>query len=157
MLLVSLGWQKNATQSPDADWIQSFYEVWPIGGITTVTSYLDQPEVHRITNLGTKTSRVIDILNTGKGLTISDKSSGYALSNRWFRSKRMNLTPGDTINILDPEFPVVIVLISGDEIEVLKDNKNMVHKNIWLYLENTCKLINTGGNKIEFVQVEVLN
>lgn len=154
---VSLGWQKCATQSPDANWIQSFYEVWPIGGIATNISYLDQPIVHRLTNLGTKTSRVIAILNTGKGLTTSDKSSGYALSNRWFRSKRMNLIPGDTINIQNPEFPVVMVLVSGDEIEVVKDNKNMVHKKKWLYIDEPCKLINPGNNKMEIIQIEVLN
>lgn len=157
IFFVSLGWQKNATQSPNADWIQSDYKEWPIGRIAIDTSYFTQPLVHRVTNLGTKTSRLIGVLNTGKGLTLNNKSNGYERSNRWFRSKRMNLNPGDTINIQKPKYPVVIVLVSGDEIEVVKDNKNMVYKKKWLYLENSCKLINTGGNKTEIVQIEVLN
>jgi len=69
----------------------------------------------------------------------------------------MNLIPGDTINIQNPEFPVVIVLLSGDEIEVAKANKNIAYKKRWSYLENSGELINTGENKIELVQVEVLN
>jgi len=157
MFYVSLGWQQNASQLLNAEWKESDSEEWPLGEIDIDSSYLTNSITHRVTNTGSKASQIIGILNTGKGLTISDKSNGYEVASRWFRSKRINLNPGETINFHNSVFPIVIVLLSGDEIEVVKDNKSTIHNKKWLYLEDINELINSGDNKMEMVQIEVLN
>jgi hypothetical protein len=157
MLYISLGWQKSAAQTLNADWSQPRPEGLTIGKVVLDTSYLTQPLVHRVSNVGTKKSRLIGILNTGKILNIRDKSKGYEVNNRWFRSKRINLNPGDTINFPKLEFPIVVVLVSGNEIKVIKDNKSRIHIKKWLQVEDMNQLINSGDNKIEIIQIEVLN
>ena len=154
---VSLGWQMGSAQSLNADWHQGRTEEWPIGGINIKTSYLTQPLIHRVTNVGTKESRLIGILNTGKGLSTSDKSNGNKVPNRWFRSKQINLNPGETLNFQKSKFPIVIVLVYGNEIEVVNDNTSTIHNKKWLYLDDNSQLINSGDNKIEIIQIEVLN
>jgi hypothetical protein len=157
LFFVSLGWQKGADQSPNSNWIVSDAEAWPNGGTASDTSYITKPLVHRVTNIGSKVSRLIGILNLGKGLTSSLDSSEYETSNRWFRSKKIELKPNDTLIFRKLEFPTIAVFYLNDKVKVMKDNRVDVLNKNWCLVEDNSKLINSGDSKIEFIQIEVLN
>jgi len=156
MFTVSLGFQNGARQLLNSEWIHS-NSVKSIGRIGSKTSFLDEPLVHRITNRGTIDSRLIGILNTGIGLSSNIDSTEYELSNKWFRAKRIVLNSGDNINYQKLLFPTILILVSGNEIEIIKDDQHRVVKNKWLFLEEKNQLINSNDTKIEIIQVEVLN
>jgi hypothetical protein len=72
------------------DW----FDVWcrrrmANGETASDTSYINKPVVHRVTNIGNKLSRLIGILNLGKGLTSSlDSSEKYLIGG--FGQKKLN-------------------------------------------------------------------
>jgi hypothetical protein len=158
MFFVSLGVQKAADQVPNSNWIVSDAdEEWPNGETASDTSYINKPVVHRVTNIGSKLSRLIGILNLGKGLTSSLDSSEYEISNRWFRSKKIELKPNDTLVFRKLEFPTIAVFYLNDKVKIIKDNRvDMLNKK-WCLAEDNSELINSGDSKIEFIQIEVLN
>ena len=69
---------------------------------TSTTSYYDQPVTHRITNAGDRLFRFMVVTNASAG-DVADSSqavSGFAgtpeLTNRWFRTYRIKLAPGES-------------------------------------------------------------
>ena len=157
MFYTSLGWQKSTSQLLNSEWNKTGSEEWMTGGTGTNASYVTQPMIHRVTNTGIKLSRLIGVLNTSKSASTSNTSAINKASNRWFRSERIELIPGDTLNYQKSEFPIVIILVSGDEIEVIKNNKSSIHNKKWLQVEERSQLINSNESKIEIIQIEVLN
>jgi hypothetical protein len=157
MFYVSLGWQKSAAQSLNEDWSQPTSKGLQKGEIVLNSSYLDQNLIHRVTNVGTKSSRLIGILNTSNGLKINNESNTNPLMNRWFRSKRIELYQNDTLDYQQLEFPTIIIIVSGDEIEVITDNKSSIYNKKWLQIQDMSQLYNSSNSKIEMIQIEVLN
>ncbi|MFD2585902.1 hypothetical protein ACFSQJ_03100 [Croceitalea marina] len=156
MFYVSLGWQDYSEQLINTDWKIPAKKGLPNGKTVLDSTYLAQNLIHRITNVGTKTSRLIGILNTGDGLKLNNESNTSELSNRWFRSKRIELNGNESLVYQKMEFPTIIINVSGNEIEVIKDNKNSIHNLRWLVLEDMTQLKSTSNNKIEMIQIEVL-
>lgn len=155
MFSVSLGWQENSYQLLNAKWMQGDSEEWPKGEMDVDSSYLTNPIIHRVINKGLRTSRLIGILNTGNGLSISESKENNTY-NRWFRSKKIELKPNDTLIFRKLEFPTITVFSSNDTVKVIENNRaDTLNKN-WYLIDNS-KLINSGDSKIEFVQIEVLN
>jgi len=156
MFYVSLGWQQNASQLLNADWKKGASEEWPIGEIDIDSSYLNNPIIHRVTNVGAKPSRLIGILNTSNGLKLTDKSDSNQSKSRWFRSKRIELNENESLDYQQLENPTIIIIVSSDEIEVIKDNKSRSHNKKWLVVEDMTQLNNSSNSKIEMIQIEVL-
>lgn len=156
MFYVSLGWQENASQLLNAKWKQGDSEEWPTGEMDVDSSYLTNPIIHKVTNKGLKTSRLIGILNTGNGLNISESKENNNY-NRWFRSKKIELKPNDTLIFRKLEFPTIGVFTSNGTVKIMKNNRaHMLNKN-WYFVEDDSKIINSGDSKVEFIQIEVLN
>lgn len=156
MFYVSLGWQDYSEQSINTNWKVPTKKGLANGKTVLDSSYLAQNLIHRITNVGTKTSRLIGIMNTGDGLKLNDESNTSEFSNRWFRSKRIELNGNESLVYEKMEFPTIIINVSGNEIEVIKYNKSSIHNLRWLVLENMTQLKNSTNNKIEMIQIEVL-
>ncbi len=156
MFYVSLGWQDYSEQSINTDWKVPTKKGLPNGKTVLDSSYLAQNLIHRLTNVGTKISRLIGILNTGDGLKLNDESNTSELSNRWFRSKRIELNGNESLVYQKMEVPTIIINVSGNEIEVIKDNQSSIHYLRWLVLEDMTQLKNSSNNKIEMIQIEVL-
>ncbi len=157
MFYVSLGWQKSSAQSLNMDWSQPTAQGIPTGETVLDSSYLAQNLIHRVTNVGTKPSRLIGILNTSNGLKINNESNSNQVNNRWFRSKHIELNENDTLDYQQLEFSTIIIIVSGDEIEVIKDNKSRIHNKKWLQVQDMTQLNNSSNSKIEMIQIEVLN
>lgn len=156
MFYVSLGWQESASQLLNAKWIEGDSEEWPSGEMDIDSSYLTNPIIHRVTNKGLKTSRVIGILNTGYGLNISESKENNNY-NRWFRSKKIELKPNDTLIFRKLEFPTIGVFASNGKVKIMKNNRSHLLNKNWYLIEDNSMLINSSDSKIEFIQVEVLN
>jgi hypothetical protein len=156
MFYVSLGWQPSSAQSLNMNWTEPTKKGMQKGETVLDSSYLAQNLIHRVTNVGTKPSRLIGILNTSNGLKLNDKSNSNQTNNKWFRSKRIELNESESLDYQKLVFPTIIINLSGDEIEVIKDNKSTQHKEKWLLIENSTRLNNSTGNKIEMIQIEVL-
>jgi hypothetical protein len=67
------------------------------------------------------------------------------------------LNENDTLDYQQLEFPTIIIIVSGDEIEVIKDNKSRIHNKKWLQVQDMTQLNNSSNSKIEMIQIEVLN
>ena len=156
MFYVSLGWQDYSEQSINTDWNALAKKGLPKGKTLLDSTYLAQNLIHRITNVGTKTSRLIGILNTGNGLTLNDKSNPNQINNRWFRSKRIELNENEILEYQKLEFPTIIINLSDIEIEVLKDNESIGQNEKWIIIQDSTRLNNSKGHKIEMIQIEVL-
>ncbi len=156
MFYVSLGWQDYSEQSINTDWKVPTKKGLPNGKTVLDSSYLAQNLIHRLTNVGTKISRLIGILNTGDGLTLNDRSNLNQINNRWFRSKRIELNENEILEYQKLEFPTIIINLSDIEIEVVKNNESISHNEKWIIIEDSTRLKNSKGHKIEMIQIEVL-
>ena len=156
MFYVSLGWQKDAAQLLNGEW-GAYDAEWPGGEVDSDTSYALTPIVHRATNGGTTVSRLIGIVNMGKGISVNNNSTEYEVANKWFRSKRIFLDAGDTINTPKPDFPVILVVVSGTKLKIIPNKGKENFERKWFYLEDKYTLINLGDAKLEIIKIEVLN
>jgi quercetin dioxygenase-like cupin family protein len=88
----------------------------PAGRLSSVTSYFERPQTHRVTNLGPSLFRLIGVTNASLGNEATDPSPGFEgtpeLTNRWFRGYRLAL--GETViaQHRHPN-PVAIIAVSG--------------------------------------------
>jgi hypothetical protein len=100
--------QKAADQAPNLIIVSDVDEEWPNGETASDTSYINKPVVHRVTNIGNKLSRLIGILNLGKGLTSSldSKSMKYLIGGF---GQKIELKPNDTLVFKKLEFPTIAV------------------------------------------------
>ncbi|MEY8022168.1 hypothetical protein AB8P51_15145 [Muriicola sp. SD30] len=156
MFYVSLGWQENASQLLNAKWIQGDSEEWPTGEMDVDSSYLTNPIIHKVTNVGTKPSRLIGILNTSDGLKSNNESNTTQFTNKWFRSKRIELNANEELDYQQLEFPTILINVSENDIELTKENITSSHKLKWLVVEEMTQLKNSTNNQIEMIQIEVL-
>jgi hypothetical protein len=156
MFYVSLGWQRNSAQSLNMDWSEPTKKGMLSGETVLNSSYLAQNLIHRVTNVGKESSRLIGILNTSNGLKLNDISNPNQTSNKWFRSKLIELNENESLQYQKLEFPTIIINLSGVEIEVINENKRYSHKEKWLLVEDGTRLNNSTRNKIEMIQIEVL-
>jgi len=157
MFYVSLGWQPSSAQSLNTDWSEPTKKGMPNGETVLDSSYLTQNLIHRVTNVGTKPSRLIGILNTSNGLKLNNKSNPNQINKKWFRSKRIELNENESLDFEKLEFPTIVINLSGDEIEVIKDNVSSKHNKKWLIVEDMTQLYNSSNSKMEIIQIEVLN
>tara|TARA_R110001592_G_scaffold328140_1_gene609558 strand:- start:506 stop:1195 length:690 start_codon:yes stop_codon:yes gene_type:complete len=156
MFYVSLGWQRSSAQSLNMDWSEPTKKGMLNGETVLDSSYLEQNLIHRVTNVGTEPSRLIGILNTGNGLKLNDKSNPNQISNKWFRSKRIELNANEKLDYQQLEFPTILINVSENDIELTKENITSSHKLKWLVVEEMTQFKNSTNNKIEIIQIEVL-
>ena len=151
---VSLDWQKDAAQLLNGRW-STYSPSWAKGEVDCDTSFVTKPIVHRATNGGDLKSRLIGILNMGNGRTLVSNLKGFEISNRWFRSSRLLLNKGDTIECKTVDFPVVLVVVKGTKYKLIQNNQIVSSDKDWVYLEQPYMLTNTGDT-LEMIKIEVL-
>lgn len=156
MVFVSLGFHSAGSQVLNQEW-KTVDNVWPIGRISSDTAVYQKPMVHRVANNKNNNSRIIGIINTGKGKALNYNTQDYEITNKWFRSKRIVVNKGETISFEKPNYPTILVFVSGDTIDVIKDDKRSEIKTKWYYYDEKNQIVNRGSDKIEMVQIELLN
>lgn len=101
----------------------------PSGGrVSSNTEYIEEPFTHRVSNNGTHLFRIIALAHYGAG-EAEDADSRPAgvgiepqLENRWFRSYRFELEPGEETSVHSHQNVSVVVLVSDGRAEVSKEN-----------------------------------
>ncbi|MBT8146092.1 MAG: hypothetical protein KJN90_04520 [Gammaproteobacteria bacterium] len=91
----------------------------PIGGrVSSNTDYVAENHTHRVSNEGPELFRIIAFTNYGAGIVnlSSDRPQGVAaepqLENRWFRSYRVELAPGETTALQTHHNPSIVVQVT---------------------------------------------
>jgi quercetin dioxygenase-like cupin family protein len=81
---------------------------------TSTTSYFDRPVTHRLANVGTNLVRAMVVVNETAGDdTVSEQAARFEgtpeLENKWFRSYRRTLQPGESSTAHEHGAPVAII------------------------------------------------
>lgn len=81
---------------------------------TSTTSYFERPVTHRLSNTGTGLLRAMVVVNETAGDdTTSEQAAGFdgtpELTNKWFRSYRRTLQPGESLAAHAHHAPLAIV------------------------------------------------
>lgn len=135
----------------------------PAGGrVSARTDYLDEPLTHRVTNEGPHLFRIIAIAHYGEGeeAVESGRPDGVEkepqLENRWFRSYRFELAPGEVTPVHRHRNPVVIVQATEGKAEVLREDGfgSQLHglgEWAWREARGTYRLRNAGDEPVAVV------
>ena len=101
----------------------------PSGGrVQANLQYEEEAFTHRVSNNGPSLFRIIALAHYGPGEEdeANTRPEGLAgepqVENRWFRSYRMELEPGQETSIHRHQNPALIVLVTEGRAEVSKDN-----------------------------------
>jgi hypothetical protein len=81
---------------------------------TSTTSYFERPVTHRLANVGTNLVRAMVVINETAGDdTTTEQAAGFdgtpELTNKWFRSYRRTLQPGESAAAHNHRAPVAII------------------------------------------------
>ena len=131
---------------------------------TSTTSYYDSPVTHRITNAGTGLFRFMVVANSSAGdeRDVSSVDAGFAgvpeLANRWFRSYRIKLAPGESTQSHRHATDSVIVQVSdGKALAVGPMTWELGELGRWAWFDGgtTHEIRNVGTVPFEAIEVEV--
>jgi quercetin dioxygenase-like cupin family protein len=160
---ISLGFGPGEEQVYGKDWADT--EAWGAGNVASNMAYAEEPRTHRVTNTGKKPSRLIGITNEGPGQDAGpDETVGLEdkpeIENRWFRSYRFTLDPGESTGQHRHSSPVLVVQVTEGGYEIVEQGKTATkgdEAGSWSWLEAGLEhqLHNQGQSKIEIVEVEV--
>jgi len=87
------------------------------GRVSSITTYVDEPYTHRVSNEGPGLFRIIAMANYGAAYDgEAQEAAGLAvapqLENAWFRSFRLELAAGETSAKITHAYPAAIVQVS---------------------------------------------
>jgi quercetin dioxygenase-like cupin family protein len=87
------------------------------GRVSSITTYVDEPYTHRVSNEGPGLFRIIAMANYGAAYTaVVQPAAGLAiapqLENAWFRSFRLELAAGETSAKMIHAYPAAIVQVT---------------------------------------------
>jgi quercetin dioxygenase-like cupin family protein len=97
------------------------------GRVASNTEYAEVPLTHRVSNAGPSLFRIIALLHNGRGaegdgdLPVGMKVEP-SVENRWFRSYRLELAPGEVTETLRHQNDALIVQVTAGRLEVTKPN-----------------------------------
>ena len=129
----------------------------PAVRVTSTTSYFEQPVTHRVRNVGDQLFHVVGVTSATAGDTSATESgAGFPgkpeLTNRWFRSYRFTLAPGQSSGSHRHAVPSVIVQTSDGSMKF-----DLNESGRWAFFDaaDSHDVKNTGDAPVEFVEVEV--
>ena len=128
---------------------------------TSTTSYYDQPVTHRITNAGDRLFRFMVVSNASAGDdTPADHGfEGKAeLTNRWFRSYRIILAPGEKTQAHRHSTESVVVQISeGKGLAAGPMTWQLNEQGSWAWFDagTSHEIRNVGAVPLEMIEVDV--
>lgn len=101
----------------------------PVGGrVSSNTDYFTESRTHRISNEGPHPTRIVAMVHYGPGVdgAVDGLAEGIErepqLENRWYRSYRFELAPGETTRVHRHRNPVLVVRGTEGRAEVLRDD-----------------------------------
>jgi quercetin dioxygenase-like cupin family protein len=100
----------------------------PLGGrVSSNTGYLLENLTHEVANPGPGLFRIIALTNYGpEPEVVEDEPTGLGLpaelENRWFRSYRLTLAPGETSGLHNHSNPSVVVQVSAGRVHVSRED-----------------------------------
>lgn len=132
-------------------------------GISSTTSYIEQPVIHRLENLGNGLFRAMVVVNETPGDTATtEQAAGFTakpeFSNGWFRAYRIALAPGERTAAHKHNAPVVILqATAGKGAGVGAVTWEFNTPGQWAYFDvgDTHAFANTGDARLELIEVEV--
>tara|TARA_B100000686_G_scaffold317999_1_gene367257 strand:- start:39 stop:743 length:705 start_codon:yes stop_codon:yes gene_type:complete len=97
------------------------------GTVRAIPEYYDKPLTHKVSNNGPGLLRIIAFVNGGDGVTgTSDAPSGIKttpdIENRWFRSYRLELGPGEQTNLQTHNNHTVVVQGSAGLVHITRED-----------------------------------
>lgn len=129
----------------------------------STTSYFEQPVTHFVENVGTGLFRAMVVINETAGdPDDTTPSTGFAgepeLVNRWFRSYRVRLEPGEAMPAHRHENPIVILQAmagTGRADGPMDFEFNELGQ--WAFYDAGAEhgIVNSGDGVIELIEVEV--
>jgi hypothetical protein len=165
ILYVTLQTTETRNQVLGGDWSQPqnpFPFTAPPSGLMSVTTYAQQPVTHRLHNAGTSMLELIAVLNGSAGDETQSSGNGFTtppeLTNRWFRTYRFTVPPGQPGVTHTHNAPVTLVQTSdGRAIGSGTRTFGFNAPAAWGYFDarEIHTVRNTGSSAVEFVEVEI--
>jgi mannose-6-phosphate isomerase-like protein (cupin superfamily) len=129
------------------------------GRMNSTTSYVQQPQTHRVNNVGQGLFRLIGITNSSAGDESIAASADFAatpeVDNRWFRGYRGSLTPNPSAEHRHAN-PVAIVLVSGRAVVSTASRSALDKPGAIAWIEaNTPHRLQSAEGEAEIAEIEV--
>jgi quercetin dioxygenase-like cupin family protein len=170
ILYVTIGVSTTNQQSLGGDWGNVNPANPPRGrpgNLQYVTSYVERPLTHRVTNVGSSLFRLIAIANYGEGVQENSAAVGepvpgtVEVETPWHRAWRYVLAPGESSPEHRTSTPVVAVQATPGTLELRPDTgaarSTADGPGSWVVAEPGSRytLRNTGSTPLEVVVVQV--
>lgn len=93
------------------------------GRVSSITTYVNEQFTHRVNNAGPGLFRIIALANHGDGVfavtaDLPQPPMTPQLENAWFRSYRIQLSPGESSAVTTHSYPVAIVQVADGVLHV---------------------------------------
>lgn len=160
-LYVILCYSLMRNQNIGEDWSSPDPDQSRPSGAFFFRNYADEPQEHRVDNIGSSPFQVIGVINFTEGGRGSSAPADEAeLSNRWFNAYRYRLEPGKSGVGHRHDNPVIVVQVSEGRSHVLVDGRRGSAKTVkgnWSWHEAGVghRLLNSGDTDVELVEIEI--
>lgn len=132
-------------------------------GLSSTTSYVQQPVTHRLQNIGNGLFRALVVVNETPGDdTTSEQAAGFTakpeLSNPWFRAYRIGLSPGEKSAAHQHRAPVAVIQHSqGRGAGAGATTWEFNQPGQWAFFDagDPHAFINVGDTRLELIEVEL--
>lgn len=160
-LYVVLNYSLMRNRNLGEDWTSPDPNRSPPPGALLFRNYADEPQEHRVDNIGTGSFQVIGVINDTAG---GGGSSGIAdetkISNQWFDAYHYRLEPGKSSSGHRHDNPVIVIQVSGGHSHVLVDGRRGSAKTVkgnWSWHEAGVghRLLNSGDTDVKLVEIEI--
>ena len=130
---------------------------------TSTTSYAQEPVTHRLENIGTGLFRAMVVVNETQGDdTATEQAAGFdampELTNKWFRSYRLTLKPGESTPSHRHRAPVVIFqATAGKGLATGAMKWEFNEPGQWAFFDANSEhqVRNSGDGQLELLEIEV--
>lgn len=130
---------------------------------TSTTSYAEAPVTHRLENIGTGLFRAMVVVNETPGDdTATEQAAGFdgapELTNKWFRSYRLTLKPGESTPSHRHRAPVVIFqATAGKGLATGPMKWEFNEPGQWAFYDagSEHQVRNSGDGQLELLEIEV--
>ncbi len=132
-------------------------------GVTSTTSYIEQPVTHRLQNIGTGLFRAMVVVNETAGDdTVTSTAAGFTakpeFTNNWYRAYRIALAPGERTAAHQHRAPVVILqATAGKGAGAGAITWEFNEPGQWAFFDagDPHAFLNSGSDRLELIEVEL--
>jgi quercetin dioxygenase-like cupin family protein len=132
-------------------------------GVSSTTTYIEQPVTHRLQNIGTGLFRAMVVVNETNGDdTVTPQGAGFsgtpAFTNNWYRAYRIGLAPGERTAAHQHRAPVVILQANaGKGAGAGAITWEFNEPGQWAFFDagDPHAFLNSGSDRLELIEVEL--